>query len=125
MQAINAGHYEFNTDIATVKLDNVGTQNLLETSNALLTCKDGSDPRRNPPTGGFGISMNVGDIYVANIGGSALTAGEKTSLANIESKSASLTFTKANELDVNAKSMNGAEIVGGSGDTDLFRSINE
>jgi hypothetical protein len=69
--------------------------------------------------------MNVGDIYVANIGGSALTAGEKTSLANIEAKSASLTFTKANELDVNAKSMNGAEIVGGSGDTDLFRSINE
>jgi hypothetical protein len=111
MQAINAGHYEFNTDIATVKLDNVGTQNLLETSNALLTCKDGSDPRRNPPTGGFGISMNVGDIYVANIGGSALTAGEKTSLANIEAKSA------ASQISIDNVVAHLVEIKGGGFDT--------
>jgi len=101
MSAKDVGNYEFNTSIADIHLDNIGTQNLLETSLATLTRSDGTDPRLNPPTGGFGISMNVGNVLVANVGGSALTASESAALSAIDGRTTGLSFTKPNELDVN------------------------
>ena len=57
--------------------------------------------------------------------GANTTAPDNASIAAVKAKTDQLTFTKANELDANTKSMNGAEIVGDGSTGNKLRSINE
>jgi len=57
--------------------------------------------------------------------GANTTAPDNASIAAVKTKTDQLTFTKANELDANTKSMNGAEIVGDGSTGNKLRSINE
>jgi len=61
------------------------------------------------------------DHVVPYSSGSGLTAGQDAKLTAINSKTDPMTFTVANELDVNAKSMNDAEVLGDGTSSDLWR----
>ena len=66
--ATDVASHELNTtDYPTMKLDNNGTQDVVETSGVSLSTSTGVRPTKSPSTGGYGIHVNIGKVYVKEV----------------------------------------------------------
>jgi hypothetical protein len=136
------------TDVANYKINNATvniyfnspagvTYTVKQTDAARIYRADDAYPVKDPTTSGYGVQVNWKNVvYVQNVGGSALTAGEQAQLTQaaqaatvntkigtpvstvssdiawIAAKTDQLTFTKVNEVDINVKSVNGVTVNG-------------
>ena len=119
--ASDAGNYKNITSVADIFLDNETTASKRQTDTARIYKDDGSYPVLEPTTSGFGIDINWQNVVYVVTAGSGLTAGqaaELTTAASIKTTTDQLTFTKANELDINVKSVNGSTISGSGTELD-------
>ena len=121
---VDVATYKINASILSLKFDNTTTASKKQTDNARVYRDDDAYPVKEPTTSGYGIDINwKNPVYVQNVGGSSLSAGESATLTTISSKVAGLTYTNAGEVDVNTKSMNDAEIIGTGTDGDPWRGV--
>ena len=126
--ANDTGNYLINNSVVDIYFNSPTgvTYTVKQTDSARIYRADSAYPVKDPSTSGYGVQINwKSQVFVVTTGGSALTASEQAQLTAVESKTSGLNYTITGEVNANAKSMNDTEIVGGSGDTDLFRSINE
>lgn len=113
--ASDAGNYKNITAIASIYLDNETTASKRQTDTARIYRDDGAYPVLDPTTSGFGIDINWQNVVYVVTAGSGLTApqaAELTTAASVKSTTDQLTFTNANELDVNVKSVSDTSITG-------------
>ena len=68
------------------------------------------------------LQTNQGDWLTAT--GFATVNPDNAGIAAVKVKTDQLTFTKANELDTNTKSMNGATLIGDGSELDKIRTVN-
>lgn len=113
ISAADQANYKIVTATLSLYFDNTTTASKKQTDNARIYRDDDTYPVKEPTTSGFGIDINwKNPVYVQNVGGSALTAAESAKLTSIDSATSGLTFSKANELDVNIKSVTDVTITG-------------
>ncbi len=98
------------------------TYTVKQTDSARIYRADGNYPVQDPTESGYGVQINwKSQVFVVSTGGSALTPSEQAQLTSVASKTSGLTYTVANELDVNVQSMNDAEMLGDGTSGDLWR----
>jgi len=113
ISASDQANYKIVTATLSLYFDNTTTASKKQTDNARIYRDDDVYPVKEPTTSGFGIDINwKNPVYVQNVGGSALTAAESAKLTSIDSATSGLTYSKANELDVNIKSVTDVTITG-------------
>ncbi len=143
----DSGNYKVVTANLNLYFDNTTTASKRQTDAARIYRDDDTYPVKDPTTSGFGIDVNwKSQVYVVEVATgdavnqatvqAALTAqGYTTTRApeldtistidgkadDIKTKTEQLTFTKANELDSNAKSMNDVTINGTGIESDKWR----
>jgi len=121
--AIDSGNYRINQSAVNIYFDNTTTTNLRQTDSARIYRADEAYPVKSGgiTTGGGGIDMNWQNVVYTVETGSGMTSGQEAKIDAIQSKVTPMTYTVANELDVNAKSMNDAEVLGDGTSSDLWR----
>jgi hypothetical protein len=118
----------------SIYIDNTTTASKRQTDSARIYRDDDAYPVKDPTTSGYGVDVNWQNVvYVQNVGGSALTAGESAMLMTtlpgkvdtvdtvadaVKAKTDQLTFTKSNELDVNLQSVDGTTVTGSGTEVD-------
>lgn len=122
ISASDSGNYKIKVATLDLKFDNATTKNIYQNDTARIYRDDDTYPVKDPTTSGFGIDINWKNVvYVQNVGGSSLTPAESAALTAIKSKTDSMTFSVANELDVNVQSMNDVELLGSGQEGDQWR----
>lgn len=86
VDATDVANYKIITSVMNLYLDNNTTATQRQTDTARIYRDDDGYPVKDPSTSGFGIDVNWKNVvYVQNVGGSSLTAGESAALTNINS----------------------------------------
>jgi hypothetical protein len=119
--ALDEGNYRNNVSVVSMKLDNTTTTEVWQTDSSRLFRSDDTRPVRHPTSGGGGIDVNWKNVVYVVTAGSGLTAGQQaelTAAASVKVTTDQLTFTKANELDINVQSVNGTSIAGSGTELD-------
>jgi len=105
--AIDSGNYRINQSAVNIYFDNTTTTNLRQTDSARIYRADEAYPVKSGgiTTGGGGIDMNWQNVVYTVETGSGMTSGQEAKIDAIQSKVTPMTYTVANELDVNAKTI--------------------
>ena len=96
---LDAGNAVLRVDVADVKVDNVGSQQVIFTDTGFyLYRSDGASWVQHPSSGNYGITSDSGKIYVAETGVSGLTTAESQQLAEISDKATKADVFNASQL---------------------------
>ena len=120
---VDEANYRINNGSVNVLFDNTSGTDVWQTDNVRIYRADGARPIKHPTTNG-GVDVHWREKGVAvNTGGSGLTAGESSQLADIasvKSKTDSLTFTVSGKVDSNVHYVHDHEIDGSGVEGDEF-----
>jgi hypothetical protein len=109
---IDSGNYRNNVDVFSIFFDETAGF-VKQTDSARWFRSDGTRPARDPTTGGNGIEINWRNpVYAYDGGGGGYSSADRSRDDSIKSKTDSLTFTTAGQVDSNIKYVNDVEVDG-------------
>jgi hypothetical protein len=112
LDLLDSGNCVINQDIVDLKMDNIGTQQVIFNDYGFyLYRKDNSDWVKFPSSGNYGITSNSGKVFVAETGVSGLTSLESTQLFAIPTTSSGGATAEEirEEIDTNSTKLSSIE----------------
>jgi hypothetical protein len=84
-EAIDEGNIRINSDIVSIKFDNMTTTNVFQNDNVRIFRSDWEYPVKNPTTWWWGIDLvRRQQVYTVSVWGSGLTPSESATLSKID-----------------------------------------